>query len=211
MYFYYYLRSLKQQRWGVKSCNPLISSVSREKKGLNLAGTKLWVWFKFFPHTPLFAKSFLPLLRVTGAWANDLCWQVISKSHKHLAPMSGCPTAAPGPNRLCAVLGENPSFPPLGTDRLGGDRALNTVNSAFKGKEDWSFSDLSFQMCSLFSSQRYRFSYTVYSLGMWPYLQWSVEIFLLQVYIHSYYWSLSTTRELEKNFVKWINLSFYIV
>lgn len=43
MYFYYYLKSLKQQRSGVKSCNPLISSVSGEKKGLNLAGTKLWV------------------------------------------------------------------------------------------------------------------------------------------------------------------------
>lgn len=59
MYFYYYLRYLKHQRWGVKSCNPLISFVTRQKKeGLNLAGSKLRVWFKFFPPVPLFAKSF---------------------------------------------------------------------------------------------------------------------------------------------------------
>lgn len=70
--------SIKHQEWSIKSCHPLITSVIGEKKkGLNLAGTKLLVWCQFFPPTPLFAKSFLLLLRLTGAWANYLCWHVI--------------------------------------------------------------------------------------------------------------------------------------
>lgn len=95
MYFYYYRRCLKHQRWSVKSCNPLISSVTAEK-GLRLAGIKPWVGAEFTPPTLVFARSFLPLSGVTGAQANYLCWQVIKESHKDLALTFMYPMAAQG-------------------------------------------------------------------------------------------------------------------
>lgn len=134
--------SIKHQGWSIKSCHPLITSVIGEKKrGLNLAGTKLQVWCQFFPPTPLFAKSFLLLLRLTGAWANYLCWHVIGSSHKHLAPRSRSPAAAPGPSRVWAVSAK-PIFPRPGHRRAWLRTLLGTVNSAFKSK-DWSVRDLS--------------------------------------------------------------------